>query len=131
MEPITGIGKRLVGTHARARWRTHTRTREHNPQGVLHGYSSTRVSLWDSLVFGRLAMGFANVRAGTRVLMLVLVQALARVALPIPEESWGEPAGRGHGAAGTAAGMASSAAAPDPGTLVRPRGGVGKLRPRF
>ena len=27
-------------------------------------------------MFGRLAMGFANVRAGTRVLMLVLVQAL-------------------------------------------------------
>ena len=42
---------------------------------VLNGYSSTRVSLWDSLMFGRLAMGFANVRAGTRVLMLVLVQA--------------------------------------------------------
>ena len=31
---------------------------------VLNGYSSTRVSLWDSLMFGRLAMGFANVRAG-------------------------------------------------------------------
>ena len=31
-------------------------------------------------MFGRLAMGFANVRAGTRVLMLVLVQALAGVA---------------------------------------------------
>ncbi len=44
---------------------------------VLNGYSSTRVSLWDSLMFGRLAMGFANVRAGTRVLMLVLVQAKA------------------------------------------------------
>ena len=44
-------------------------------KGVLNGYSSTRVSLWDSLMFGRLAMGFANVRAGTRVLMLVLVQA--------------------------------------------------------
>ena len=43
--------------------------------GVINGYSSTRVSLWDSRVFGRLAMGFANVRAGTRVLMLVLVQA--------------------------------------------------------
>ena len=42
--------------------------------GVLNGYSSTRVSLWDSLMFGCLAMGFANVRAGTRVLMLVLVQ---------------------------------------------------------
>ena len=26
-------------------------------------------------MFGRLALGFANVRAGTRVLMLVLVQA--------------------------------------------------------
>ena len=37
-------------------------------KGVLDGYSSTRVSLWDSLMFGRLAMGFANVRAGTRVL---------------------------------------------------------------
>ena len=48
-------------------------------EGVPNGYSSTRVSLWDSLMFGRLAMGFANVRAGTRVLMLVLVQA-ARVA---------------------------------------------------
>ena len=36
-----------------------------------------RVSLWDSLMFGRLAMGFASVRAGTRVLMLVLVQASA------------------------------------------------------
>ena len=47
-------------------------------KGVLNGYSSTRVSLWDSLMFGRLAMGFANVRAGTRVLMLVLVQAVAR-----------------------------------------------------
>ena len=38
-------------------------------KGVLNGYSSTRVSLWDSLMFGRLAMGFANVRAsryGTR-----------------------------------------------------------------
>ena len=35
----------------------------------------TRVSLWDSLVFGRLAVGFANARAGARVLMLVLVQA--------------------------------------------------------
>ena len=46
-------------------------------KGVLNGYSSTRVSLWDSLVFGRLAttMGFATVRADTRVLMLVLVQA--------------------------------------------------------
>ena len=44
-------------------------------KGVLNGYSSTRVSLWDSLMFGRLAMGFANVRVGTRVLMLVLVQA--------------------------------------------------------
>ena len=44
-------------------------------KSVLNGYSSTRVSLWDSLMFGRLAMGFANVRAGTRVLMLVLVQA--------------------------------------------------------
>ena len=43
-------------------------------KGVLNGYSSTRVSLWDALMFGRLAMGFANVRAGTRVLMLVLVQ---------------------------------------------------------
>ena len=32
-------------------------------KGVLNGYSSTRVSLWDSLMFGRLAMGFANVRA--------------------------------------------------------------------
>ena len=40
-------------------------------QGVLNGYSSTRVSLWDSLVFGRLAMGFANVRAGTRVFKLL------------------------------------------------------------
>ena len=47
-------------------------------EGVLDGYSSTRVSLWDSLMFGRLAMGFANVRAGTRVLMLLLVQAIAR-----------------------------------------------------
>ena len=28
-------------------------------------------------MFGRLAMGFANVRAGTRVLMLVLVQVYA------------------------------------------------------
>ena len=28
----------------------------------------TRVSLWDSLMFGRLAFGFANVRVGTRVL---------------------------------------------------------------
>ena len=37
--------------------------------GVLNGYSSTRVSLWDSLMFGRLAMGFANVRMGTRVLI--------------------------------------------------------------
>ena len=35
-------------------------------KGVLNGYSSARVSLWDSLMFGRLAMGFANVRAGTR-----------------------------------------------------------------
>ena len=42
---------------------------------VLTGCSSARVSLWDSLMFGRLAMGFANVRAGTRVLMLVLLQA--------------------------------------------------------
>ena len=42
--------------------------------GVLNGYSSTRVSLWDSQMFGRLAMGFANVRASTRVLILVLVQ---------------------------------------------------------
>ena len=25
-------------------------------KGVLNGYSSTRVSLWDSLMFGRLAM---------------------------------------------------------------------------
>ena len=32
-------------------------------KGVLNGYSSTRVSLWDSLMFGRLAMGFANGRA--------------------------------------------------------------------
>ena len=29
-------------------------------------------------MFGRLAMGFANVRAATRVLMLVLVQAVPR-----------------------------------------------------
>ena len=29
-------------------------------------------------MFGRLAMGFANVRAGTRVLMLVLVQAMLK-----------------------------------------------------
>ena len=42
-------------------------------KGVLN--ASTRVSLWDSLMFGRLAMGFANVRTGTRVLMLVLEQA--------------------------------------------------------
>ena len=45
-------------------------------KGVLKGYSSTRVSLWDSLMVGRLAMGFANVWAGIRVLMLVLVQAV-------------------------------------------------------
>ena len=32
-------------------------------KGVINRYSSTRVSLWDSLMFGRLAMGFANVRA--------------------------------------------------------------------
>ena len=32
-------------------------------KGLLNGYSSTRVSLWDSLMFGRLAMGFANARA--------------------------------------------------------------------
>ena len=32
-------------------------------KGVLNGYSSTRVSLLDSLMFGRLAMGFATVRA--------------------------------------------------------------------
>ena len=44
-------------------------------KGVLNGYSRTRVSLKDSLMFGRLTMGFANVRAGTRVIMLVLVQA--------------------------------------------------------
>ena len=39
-------------------------------------------------MFGRLAMGFANVRAGTRVLMLVLVQARAHHAdqLPIREQ---------------------------------------------
>ena len=37
--------------------------------GVLNGCLSTRVWLWDSLMFGRLAMGFANVRAGTRVLL--------------------------------------------------------------
>ena len=54
-------------------------------KGVLSGYSSTRISLWDSLMFGRLAMGFANVRAGTRVLMLVLVQAsIAFVQLATP-----------------------------------------------
>ena len=47
----------------------------HGEKGLLNGCSSTRVSLWNSLKFGRLAMGFANVRAGTRVLMLVLVQA--------------------------------------------------------
>ena len=38
-------------------------------RGVLSGYSSTRVSLWDSLLSGRLAMGLATVRAsryGTR-----------------------------------------------------------------
>ena len=35
-------------------------------KGVLNGYSSKCVSLWDSLMFGRLAMGFANVRAGTQ-----------------------------------------------------------------
>ena len=35
-------------------------------------------------MFGRLAMGFANVRAGTRVLMLVLVQA-AKSAAPVLE----------------------------------------------
>ena len=38
-------------------------------KGVLNGCSSTRISLWDSLMFGRLAMGFANVWAGTRVLI--------------------------------------------------------------
>ena len=32
-------------------------------KGVLNGYSSTGVSPWDSRMFGRLAMGFANVRA--------------------------------------------------------------------
>ena len=37
-------------------------------KAVLNGLSSTRVSLWDSLMFGRLAVGFASVRAGTRVL---------------------------------------------------------------
>ena len=51
-------------------------------KGVLNGYSSTRVSLWDSLMFGRLAMGFADVRAGTRVLMLVLVQPCPAAPLP-------------------------------------------------
>ena len=35
-------------------------------KGVLNGHSSTRVSLWGSLMFGRLAMGYANVRAGAR-----------------------------------------------------------------
>ena len=44
----------------------------------LNEYSSARVSLWDSLMFGRLAMGFADVRAGTRVLMLVLVQDMLK-----------------------------------------------------
>ena len=44
-------------------------------KGVLNGYSSTRVSLWDSLMLGRLAMGFAHVRAGTRVLILAASQA--------------------------------------------------------
>ena len=47
---------------------------EHRDQrsgkGVLNGYSSTGVSPWDSRMFGRLAMGFANVRVGTRVLLL-------------------------------------------------------------
>ena len=34
-------------------------------------------------MFGRLAMGFAYVRAGTRVLMLVLVQAMVYEALEV------------------------------------------------
>ena len=45
---------------------------------LLYEKRGTRVSLRDSLMFWRLAMGFANVRAGTRVLMLVLVQAERR-----------------------------------------------------
>ena len=72
-------------------------------KGVLNGYSSTRVSLWDALMFGRLAMGFANVRAGTRVLMLVLVLVQA---------------GRGgDGGAGTRWAAAQARAC---GALVRP-----------
>ena len=60
--------------------------------------------------------------------MLVLVQV---------SYLWEAKLGRAYGeaatsgAAGTAAGMASSAASPDPGRLVRPRGGVGKLRILF
>ena len=61
------------------------RTLLYGQKGVLNGCSSTRVSLWDSLMFGRLAIGFANVRAGTRVLMLVLVQAAE---LERDDEEW-------------------------------------------
>ena len=38
-------------------------------------------------MFGRLAMGFANVRAGTRVLMLVLVQATPTTGMQSPTRS--------------------------------------------
>ena len=37
--------------------------RLYGERGVLNGYSSTRVSLWVSLMFGNVAVGFANVRA--------------------------------------------------------------------
>ena len=79
----------IVGYYIDDGWAADVKSNAHGPSfalstleypfvwvnGVLNGYSSTRVSLWDSLMFGRLAMRFANVRAGTRVLMLVLVQA--------------------------------------------------------
>ena len=54
-------------------------------KGVLNGYSSTRVSPWDSLMFGRLAMGFANVRASRYLQQRlgVVVVVLHREAHPL------------------------------------------------
>ena len=63
-----------AGAHVPGPARAHmvpSGTRLYEEKGVLNGYSSTRVPLWDSLVFGRLDMGFANVRAGTRVLTVL------------------------------------------------------------
>ena len=63
---VSALGRAVPGGQTALKARPPPSTRRHPfvwRKGVLNGYSSTRVSLWDSLMFGRLAMGFANVTA--------------------------------------------------------------------